>query len=153
MKLVAEATVLRRRDDGTPVTDRQELVICGGLGDPFRNSDPQIAEIVNDAASLGTEVTLLDPMGLYIDGLLTAGMTTPDGADASDFWQVERGKPDFAVRASFSVPEERGYAVGDITISGRPITRGAQIADKVRVRTQAVVKPGNHQPVRKRCGA
>ncbi|MDQ4144912.1 MAG: hypothetical protein M3198_14465, partial [Actinomycetota bacterium] len=55
IRLVAEATILRRRRDGTPVTDRQELVACARLGDPFRNSDPQIAEVVNDAAALGAE--------------------------------------------------------------------------------------------------
>jgi hypothetical protein len=151
VQLVAEATVLRRHKDGTPVLDRQELVDCGGLGNPFRNSDPQIAEIVNDAAALGTEISLLDPMGLYLDGLITAGMKTPDGADASEFWHVERGTPQHAVRASFHVPEGRGYAIGEIKISGRPITRGAQVADKLRIRTAAIVKPGQHQPIRKPC--
>jgi len=152
IRLVAEATILRAREDGTPVTDRQELVACAGLGDPFRNSDPQIAEIVNDAATLGNEITLLDPVGLYLDGLLSSGMETHDGADAAEFWQVERGSPGHAVRASFAVPEDRGYVVGDIKINGRPITRGAQVADKVRVRIGAVVKPGDHQPGRRRCG-
>lgn len=152
VQIVAEATVLRMRDDGTPVTDRQELVACGGLGDPFRNSDPQIAEIVNDAAALGTEVTLLDPVGLYLDGLLSGGIETPDGADANEFWHVERGTPGHAVRATFAVPDDRDYVVGDIRVNGRRITRGAQVADKVRIRTHAVVKPGNHQPERRRCG-
>ena len=150
--LVAEATVLRARDDGTPVTDRQELVVCGSLGDPFRNSDPQIAEIVNDAAALGTEITLLDPIGLYLDGLLSAGMETPDGTDAARFWHIERGTPEHAVRASLAVPEGRGYVLGDIKVNGRRIERGAQVADKVRIRTHAMVKPGTHQPERRRCG-
>ena len=152
IQLVAEATILRERDNGTPVTDRMELVVCGGLGDPFRNSDPQIADIVNDAASSGDEITLLDPVGLYLDGLQSAGMETPDGADAAEFWEVERGAPGHAVRASFAVPEERDYVVGDIEINGLPITRGAQVADEVRVRIGGVVKPEDHQPVRRRCG-
>jgi len=152
IQLVAQATILRERDDGTPVTDRQELVVCGGLGEPFRNSDPQIAEIVNDAAGLGNEITLLDPVGLYLDDLQSAGMETLDGADAAEFWRVERGAPDHAVRASFAVPEDRGYVVGDIKLHGRPITRGAQVADEVRIRIGAGVKPGDHQPVRRRCG-
>lgn len=148
--LVAQATILRE-EDGRPVTDRQELVVCGGLGDPFRNSDPQIAKSVNGAATLGHEITLLDPIGLYLDGLLSAGIETRDGADAAEFWQVERGAPSHTVRASFAVPEDRGYVVGDIKINGRPITRGAQVADKVRLRIGAVVKPGDHQPVRRPC--
>jgi hypothetical protein len=131
--------------------DRQELVVCARLGNPFRNSDPQIAQIVNDAATSGDEITLLDPVGLYLDGLLSAGMETPDGADAAEFWHVERGSPGHAVRASFAVTEDRDYVVGDIEINGRPITRGAQVADKVRIRVGAVVKPGDHQPVRNPC--
>ena len=107
---------------------------------------------MNDAATLGNEITLLDPVGLYLDGLLSAGMETPDGADAADFWRIERGEPGHAVRASFAVPEDRGYVVGDIKVDGRPITRGGQVADNVRVLIAAVVKPGDHQPVRRRCG-
>jgi hypothetical protein len=152
IQLVAEATILRERDDGKPVTDRQELVVCGGLGNPFRNSDPQIAEIVNRAASSGSEITIPDPVGLYLDGLLSAGMETPDGADAAEFWQVERGAPGHAVRASFAVPKERDYVVGDIKVNGQLITRGAQVADEVPIRIGAVVKPGEHQPLRRRCG-
>ena len=152
IQLVAEATILRARVDGTPVTDRMELVVCAGLGNPFRNSDPQIAETVNRAATSGSEITLLDPVGLYLDGLLSAGMETPDGADAAEFWQVERGAPGHAVRASFAVPEDRGYVVGDIKIHGRPITFGAQVADEVRIRVGAVVKPADHRPARRRCG-
>ena len=79
-------------------------------------------------------------------------METPDGADAAGFWQVERGAPGHAVRASFAVPQGRGYVVGDIKVHGRPIAFGAQVADKVRIRIGAVVKPGDHQPVRLRCG-
>jgi hypothetical protein len=149
--LVAQATILRERD-GTLVTDRQDLVVCGGLGNPFRNSDPQIAEIVNDAASWRSEITLLDPVGLYLDALQSAGMETPDGADAAEFWNIERGAPGHAVRASFAVPEERDYVVGDIKVNGLPITFGAQVADEVRIRIGPVVKPGDHQPVRRLCG-
>lgn len=148
--LVAQATILRERD-GLPVTDRQDLVVCGSLGNHFRNSDPQIADIVNHAASSGDEITLQDPVGLYLDGLQSAGMETPDGADAAEFWNIERGAPDNAVRANFAVPEDRGYVVGDIEINGLPITRGAQVADGVRIRIGAVVKPGDHQPVRQPC--
>ena len=151
IQLVAAATILRRREDGTPVTDRQELVVCGRLGNPFRNSDPQIAEIVNDAAGRGNAVTLLDPFGLYLDALLSSGMKTPDDADAAEFWNIERGTPEYALRASFSVPEGRGYTVGDIEIGGRPITFGAQVAEKVRIRVSALTKPAGLEPETRPC--
>jgi hypothetical protein len=154
VQLAAEATILRKRK-GKPVTGKQELVECGGLGEPLRNSDPQIASAVNNAAASGAEITLQDPVGLYLDGLITGGMATPDGADPSEFWKIERGDAGHAVRAAYEVPKDdgRGYVVGDITIEGRPIERGGQLAFRVRVRLDALVKPGDHHPVRKPCGA
>jgi hypothetical protein len=149
--LAAEATVLRRGPDGQPVTSAQELVRCGGLGEPLRNSDPQIAGAVNDAAATGAEISLQDPLGLYIDGLLIGGMSTPDGADPAEFWTVERGTAEHTVRASYAVPAGRGYRVGDITADGRRIEFGAQLADRVAVRLTALVRPAGHRPVRRPC--
>lgn len=150
--LAAQATVLRHNDAGEPVTTAMELVICGGLGDPRRNSDPQIAAAVNDAAATGAEVSLQDPLGLYIDGILTTGMQTPDGQDdPASFWTIERGDRDHILRASISVPPDRDYVLGDITLNGRPIEFGAQLADRVVVRLTALVKPGDHRPQRQPC--
>ncbi|MET0764041.1 MAG: hypothetical protein ABWY29_04190 [Blastococcus sp.] len=149
--LAAQATILRRGSDGQPVTAAQELVRCGGLGEPLRNSDPQIAGAVNDAAATGAEISLQDPMGLYIDGLLIGGMATPDGADPAEFWTIERGTAQHAVRASYAVPAGRGYRVGDITADGRKILFGAQLADRVSVRLTALVAPAGHRPRRQPC--
>lgn len=150
LALVAEATVQRERK-GVPVTTKEALARCSGLGNRFRNSDPQIAAIVNGAAATGASITLQDPFGLYLDRLVTTGMTTPDGVNPAAFWKIERGTPEHAVRASFAVPKQRGYTVGDINVGGRPIKFGAQVADRVRVRITAVVKPGNARPRRKPC--
>ncbi len=150
IQLMAEATILCERPDGTLVTDRQELVVRAQLGNPFRNSDPQIAEVVNRAAARGDEIAVFDPCGLYIDAFLSSGMTTPDDTDASQFWKVERGTPEHAVRASFSVPPERGYTVSDIQIRGRRISFGAQVAERVRVRCSALAKPAGRTPIRRR---
>jgi hypothetical protein len=148
--LAANATVLRERD-GKPVNNQQVLVDCGALGNPFRNSDPQIAAAVNNAVATGADITLADPLGLYLHGILTAGMTTPDGADPATFWVIERGDPTHALRARFEVPAGHGYTVSDITVGGRRIQFGAQLADRVQVRISAVVMPGTHQPQREPC--
>jgi hypothetical protein len=148
--LAAKATVLRE-DENEPVTHKQALVRCAQLGDEFRNSDPQIAAAVNDAAASGAEITLADPPGLYIDGLTTTGMSTPDGTDPATFWTIERGDAAHALRASFLVSEDLGYTVSDVLLGGRPIQFGAQLADRVRVRLDAVVKPAGHQPRRVPC--
>lgn len=149
--LVSRATVLRVKN-GRPVTNQQELVRCARLGDPLRNSDPQIASAVNVAAREGSEITLADPLAIHLGRPLTAGMVTPDGFDAARFWKIERGDEDHALRARFEVPASRGYVVGDILLGGRPIEFGGQIADRVQVWIQAVVKKGNHMPTPKRCG-
>lgn len=152
LALAGAATVQRERD-GVPVITKEALARCSGLGNPFRNSDPQIAAIINGATGTGASITLQDPIGLYLGPLVTSGMTTPDGADPREFWTIERGGSDHAVRASFAVPEQRGYTVGDIAIAGRPIRFGAQLADRVRVRLTAVVKPGNARPRPEPCDA
>ena len=148
--LAANATVLRERD-GVPVTDQQVLVDCAKLGNPFRNSDPQIAAAVNNAAGTGAELTLEDPLGLYLKDILTGGMVTPDGADPASFWTIDRGDADHTLRARFEVPAEHNYTVSDIAIAGRPIRFGAQLADRVEVWLRAVVKPAEHKPKRQPC--
>lgn len=148
--LAAKATILRFDAKG-PVTHKQALVRCAGLGDEFRNSDPQIAAAVNDAAARGADIALADPPGLHLAGITTVGMTTPDGADPASFWTVERGQPGHAVRAAFAVPPELGYGVSDVRLAGRPIEWGAQLADRVRVRLDVVVTPAGRTPDRQPC--
>lgn len=149
--LAAEATVLRHDRDGEPVTSAMALVRCGRLGEPRRNSDPQIAAAVNDAAATGAEISLQDPFGLYLDRFLVGGLARPDGGDPAEFWTVERGTPGHVLRASYAVPPGHGFRVGDITADGRPIEFGAQLADRVRVRLTAVVRPAGHRPQRLPC--
>jgi hypothetical protein len=150
--LVAGATVLRRQRDGTPVTDQQQLVICGGLGDPRRNSDPQIAAAVNDLAGQGAQITVADPAGLYIAGLVTGEMEAPGDADPAAFWTIERGTPERAMRARYEVPAELGFSVGDIKIGGRPIEFGAQLADNVQMKVTAIAsRLGSFSPRRYDC--
>jgi hypothetical protein len=149
--LVARATVQRVGDDGLPVTNQQALVQCSALGEPLRNSDPQIASAVNVAAGEGAEIALADPIGLYLGRPLTAGMVTPDNADAARFWKIERGDAQHTVRARFEVPRGRGYVVGDIEVGGRRVEFGGQIADRVPVWVSVIAKPGAHRPRRKPC--
>jgi len=150
--LVAEATVLREKE-GVRVTEKKALVRCGALGDPLRNSDPQIALAINQLAAQGEEISLADPPGLYIHELITAGMTTPDGTDAADFWEVTRGEEGRGLRAKFEVPSDRSYSVSGVEIDGEPIRFGAQLADRVRVRVAALSRPGGHEPVPQPCKA
>ena len=150
--LVANATILRVKD-GQPVTNQQQLVRCARLGNPLRHSDPQIASAANQAARSGAEITLSDPPGLHLGRPLTAGMVTPDGADAAQFWTIERGDAEHTLRARFEVPATKRYVVGDIKIGGRPIQFGGQVAERVQVWISVWVKKGNHRPRPKPCDA
>jgi hypothetical protein len=144
--LVAQATVPRIDADGRIIISQQELTGCAGLGEPLRSSDPQIANAVNVAARQGDEIALADPPGLYLGKPVTAGMVTPDGADAARFWKIERGDAEHTLRARFEVPKARGYAVGDIKIRDRPIEFGAQVAERVPVWVEVIVKAADHTP-------
>jgi len=148
--LAASATVLRQRN-GVPVTTQQALVRCARLGNHLRHSDPQIAGAVNRHAAQGREITLRDPIGVYIAGIELAEMVAPDGADVADFWEVERGEGDRILRASFRVPEERGYTVSNVELAGTPIRFGAQLAERVEVKIEAVAKAAGHQTERLPC--
>lgn len=148
--LVAQATLLREKD-GQRVTEKKALVRCGKLGEALRNSDPQIASAVNQLVASGHELSLADPAGLYIDEFIAAGITTPDGADAAEFWQVTRGDEAHAMRAHFEVPAERGYSVSEVKVDGQPIRFGAQLADRVRIRVVALARPSEKTPAPAPC--
>lgn len=133
IELAAAATIVRRRD-GVLVTAEQELIECGAYGQAERFSDPHIGAEVNALARQKAEITLANPVGLCLAGLSVAGWQTPDGSDPSSFWKVTRGTSEKAVRAIYEVPADKNFVVGDITIGGRNIEFGSQIADFITIK-------------------
>ena len=133
IELAAAASNVRVRS-GATLTDERDLILCGAYGQPERHSDPTIGAVVNALARAEADITLANPVGLYLGGLNTAGWTAPDGADPASFWSVTRGTPAKAVRAVFEVPPGRGYGVGDLQINGSPVRHGAQIADFITIK-------------------
>ena len=88
--------------------------------------------ILREVAALGRAgftVTAQAPVGLYIDGWDDSGWTKPDGSPVGDYWTITRGSPGTVLRLEYEVPEEEGFAVGDIRIGGRPIEHGGQLAE------------------------
>lgn len=149
--LAARATVLRKAKDGRAIRHPQTLIVCSGLGDERRHSDPRIASAINNLVARGLEITLQDPPGLYLDSFATTGMTTPDGTDPRKFWTVERGDPGHVMRARFEVPLTLDYAVGDIKIGDKRIVAGAQLAERLSVRIDAVARRAEGKPQRRPC--
>jgi hypothetical protein len=137
IELAAGASVVRKIN-GQLLTGEQELIQCGRYGDPQRHSDPHIGAQVNSLTRQHADVTLQNPIGLYFDGLDTAGWQTPDGSDPSSFWHYTRGTADKPVRAIFEVPDGPGFVVGDITIGDQQIEFGGQIADRISMKLTGV---------------
>ncbi|MFO5526654.1 MAG: hypothetical protein ACLBM1_02265 [Cuspidothrix sp.] len=144
MFLGGQSTIIRKDEQGNPMTDASQLVNCGLHGTPNRNSDPFIGARVNDLVRLGVRVSLMNPVGIYIQEPNFQTYELPTNAPAnvkpSDFWKVVRGrkrKPgedsDLILHAVYEVPPELGFTVGDMTIAGFPINYGAQIAETMQV--------------------
>jgi hypothetical protein len=123
-----------RAPKGVVLTDPKQLIDCGRYGQSERHSDPTIGSEVNVLARADADITLANPVGIYFAGLSTAGWRTPDQTDPGSFWKVVRGTAAKPVRAVYEVPADRGYVVGDITITGKPIEFGAQIADFITMK-------------------
>lgn len=146
IRLASDATVLRKRFDGTVISNQDELIRCAGYGSPGRHSDPSIGAAVNGLArdERAGQITLSDPFGLYIDKAsldLASGFQlpaiAPAGAHARDYWKILRGTDDFILRVEYSVPADLGFTVSDIKIDGEFIQYGGQIAEKMQIKLTA----------------
>lgn len=150
--LVAQSTILREGSEGV-VTDANDLIRCGIVADPDRNSDPLLVTEVNALARAGALVTFADPVGIYITQFRADGIEAPDGADASEFWGVIRGTEGMALHAVFEVPSEVGYSIADLKIGGVPLISPSQLAERVDVSITAVAhQSGEHTAELRPCG-
>lgn len=147
VRLAADATIVRKRSDGTLISDRDELIKCANFGEEGRHSDPSIGAAVNGLArdERAGQITLQDPFGLYIDKDaldLASGFELPSNAPSEthprDYWNILRGTDDFILRVEYSVPPAHGFTVGDIKIDGEQIQFAGQIASKMQIKLTAV---------------
>jgi hypothetical protein len=140
--IAAEATVLREKN-GQLITDQDELIKCAKFGEPGRNSDPLIGSSVNALASKGAMISLLAPIGLYIDSFNPVGWTVPGGADPAKYWTVVRGDAQHSVRAVYEVPASESFTISDIQIGGDNIQYGGQVAKFITMRLTGVASRFN----------
>jgi hypothetical protein len=131
---IAVHSTIIRKIKGRLLTTERELIDCGGFGAPERHSDPHIGGEINALARQQADVTIANPVGLYIRDLDTVGWACPDGSDPKKYWKIVRGDARHAVRAVYEVPSTKKFKVGDITINGQPIEFGAQIADFITIK-------------------
>lgn len=93
MQLAGGATVLRLCGN----SNTQQLICCAQYGQAYRNSDPHIGQVVNQAVSTSAVAALANPSGLYIQVPDLSGFSLPPdpklpkGASVQDCWQIVRG--------------------------------------------------------------
>lgn len=164
INLAAEATVLRKDENGAPIVAEVPLIRCSGFGDENRASDPHIGQVVNGLAARGFSLTLLNPPGLYIHQINTQGWTKPGPGNTrvptgDEFWTIIRGTPSRILRAVYEVPvgvmrpDGQQMTVSDIQIGGIPIRFGGQIAKRISMKLVATgCREGQSQKRRFGCG-
>jgi hypothetical protein len=96
-------------------------------------SDARFSLDIGACLRRGFAVTVREPVGLYIVGWDDTGWMKPDGSPVGDYWRVSRGAPEAALRLEYEVPAAEGFLVGDISIGGRPIEYGGQLAEHITV--------------------
>ncbi|MFM0336859.1 hypothetical protein [Paraburkholderia fungorum] len=131
--LGADATQRYCDAKGNPVVDPDALIAGAAIGGPNRNSDPTIAATVNALARQGAMVTLVNPVGLYMDHIDLTGWEVSGAIAPEACVKVVRGQARFIERLVVEVPGGE-FDVSDIRIAGEPIVHGGQIAECITVK-------------------
>ena len=124
-QLGANATVVNLVD--RPRAGPGQFRVPGSVG--VNAADDYIIREVAALGRSGFDITVHEPVGLYIDGWDDTGWTKPDGSPVGDYWRITRGRPGAVLRLEYEVPDEEGFVVGDILIGGRPVLHGGQLAE------------------------
>jgi hypothetical protein len=141
MGLAGGATVARKIGNQYD----QDLICCSQYGQPYRNSDPHIGQLVNQTVNgvnnnpkppaTPAKIALADPSGLYIQKPDLSQFYLPDdpklpaGAKASDCWHIIRGAEtpvdpvteksylgNFILHAVFQIPQSWIEAGASFTV-------------------------------------
>lgn len=131
-----------------PITGSDALVECADYGVATRASDPTIGAQVNQLIRAGFVVGIANPVGLYLQDLVTDGWQDNNGDDFTpeqikEIVSYPRGSPGMNLRISIEIPRSWGYTLGDTFIGGEPIKSGSHIIDKmVRVFLTGIAMKG-----------
>lgn len=126
---IAAQSTLTYTLNGTVITDGGDLCKLARLGEQTRASDPTIAQTVNGIARTGSRISLLDPVGLYMDPPDFTGWVTPDGSDPRALWTNDRGNP----MTRGSLHSSKNFKLSEVKIAGANIAYGGQVAKLISV--------------------
>jgi len=127
-------------------TDQEKLICCAQFGQPMRNSDPHIGQMVNqNVGNHKLTLSLCNPPGLYMQLPDFSQFTFPEGTTYSDYYTVVRGNltlddpsggqlpGNFILHAVFEAPA--GFTIQQVLISkggtAYPIKWAGQIAETI----------------------
>jgi len=126
------------------IEDGGELIACAQYGRATRNSDPHIGEQVNVICRAGFKVTLTNPVALYQNSFDATPIRKPDGSalkkdELAQLIQCTRGdiETNHGLRHTIQCPEDWGFVLGDMTISGQKIRYGGQLAELMLIQLTA----------------
>jgi hypothetical protein len=126
---IAAQSTLTYTSKGIVLQSGGDLCKLARLGEQARASDPTIAQTVNGLARNGYRISLLDPIGLYMDPPDFTGWVTPDGSDPRALWTSERGNP--VTRGSLR--SSQNCKLSEVKRAGRNIGFGGQVAKLISV--------------------
>ena len=147
--------------DSLKTTD-PALVCCAAYGEINRNSDPTIGAKVNFQVRSGNQVSLRNPVGLYIKNLDTTAFSLDGKAvPGIEKWFVPLRPTtdkvvDMILRARFKVPSGvmrngKQLRIGDLAVDHNTIVTGGQVAHHVNMTLYALACPGAPAQSPKRC--
>lgn len=153
MVLAGGGAVLRNGNADT-LAVANTLICCSKYGAEFRHSDPHIGQNVYQAVKEGLEVTLLDPVGLYLQepqyNYFELPDNAPTGAKIEDCFTFVRGAVstpgypnNMILHMIMQVPShwDSSITLNDFTVLGEKIEYGSQVMETIKVQLAAAGKP------------
>ncbi|TFA99040.1 hypothetical protein CCMA1212_009082 [Trichoderma ghanense] len=169
--IAAQGTVIRKRDDGTIISDPVELCNCSAYGNPTRNSDPKIGSMINSLVVKGAKVSIADPVAIYMREFAASKFMLDVDGTGENLQPVPAGtftwvrgdiKKYMGLRLHIQVPdgvvgtdgnEGRQLTVSDLvdTSNSQNVLYGAQFADYITMSVNGVVIPGGEPEPAQEC--
>lgn len=145
-----------RNDNPELLNVANSLICCSQYGLRFRHSDPHIGQNVYQVVQQNIKVTLLDPVGLYLQEpayqYFTLPENAPAGASIKDCFRFVRGEvhpKDFPnnmiLHMIMEVPEswDSTITLSDFKVMGRPLQYGSQVMETIEVQLVAAGIPSD----------
>ncbi|WP_298417366.1 hypothetical protein [uncultured Kordia sp.] len=156
--VLAGGGAVLRNGDADSLAVSNTLICCSKFGRRFRHSDPHIGQNVYQAVEEGLEVTLLDPVGLYLQeptyNYFQLPAKAPKGAKIEDCFRFVRGEVHYQegqleypnnmiLHMIMEVPNswDSSITLEDFKVLGDSIKYGSQVMETIKVQLAAAGKP------------